>query len=223
MTKSYKIFESQLSATCNVYPNLRIKEKEGRKYLHGTLDIFTADGIAVKSFLVEIHCSNNFPYSFPTLYEVGDTIPNNIDWHKYSNGSCCITVKPDEILKCRNGITVIEFIKLYAIPYLANQYHKIEFGNYLNEYSHGSKGLVEYYTELIGTGNKAIWLRCFRLAFGNDNENKLMFAPCFCNSGLRYANCHKSTVSNIRKIGKDIIIASMRIISKGDSFNPKII
>lgn len=83
------------------------------------------------------------------MFEPGGDIPQDADWHKNNDGSCCITVGPDEIEKCWYGITVTDFIVRYAIPYLANQIFRKQTGYYKNgEYAHGRQGLIQYYISL---------------------------------------------------------------------------
>jgi hypothetical protein len=93
-SSSLKRFESDLFEVRKEFPNLQIKEKNGQKYLKGILDIKTNHGLITKSYLIEIHYSPGYPHRFPRLFEVGGEIPNEPDYHKYTNGSCCLTLNP---------------------------------------------------------------------------------------------------------------------------------
>src|SRR6202008_2239035 len=113
------------------------KDENGISILKGVLDIPNDHNEIVDSFLIEIHFVKCFPYCFPVLYEIGGRIPDEADWHKFQDGSCCITVAPDEKLKCKNGINVSQFIRQHAIPYFANYLYKKITTKYKNgEYSH---------------------------------------------------------------------------------------
>lgn len=107
LTVSYEIFCHQLEYVIKKFPNFKIEESGSGKILKGILDITNSENEVVSSFSVEIRFSPGFPFRFPFLFEVGGDIPNEADWHKYPNGRCCITVDPDEILKCKNGISVL--------------------------------------------------------------------------------------------------------------------
>ena len=98
---NYKAFCDQLDGVIVKYPNLSIKEMDERKILKGILDIPNDDLNIIGSYFIEIHFTNLFPFRFPKLFEIGGDIPSHIDWHKFSDNSCCITVQPDEIIKCK--------------------------------------------------------------------------------------------------------------------------
>ncbi|MFA5640432.1 MAG: hypothetical protein WC946_08135 [Bacteroidales bacterium] len=201
MNDSYAIFESQLNDACNSFQNLRVKSIDGKCYLKGTLDILNTDNILVGSFLIEVRWSEGFPYRFPALFEVGGDIPCEPDWHKYKNNSCCVTVEPDEIHKCKHGITVTQFISNYAIPYFANQCYKRIEGKYFDEYPHGKEGLIRYYTELMGTSDTNLWREYLELAFGKRPLKIKRDDPCICKNGKKFEKCHLKTFETLRDIG----------------------
>jgi hypothetical protein len=210
-----KLFEEQLKEVLQHYPNLTIKEKNGLKYLKGIIDIKNETAEVVGSFLIEVHFVKGFPFRFPKLYEVGGLIPNIPDWHKYSDDSCCITVEPDEKLKCRHGITVLEFIKIHAIAFLANYiYRKIE-GKYKNgEYSHGEPGLIEFYTDLLKTSDKELWLKYYKYAFKNEKFKDARNKPCLCGNEMKFKKCHLLIFDELRFIGEGQVLKDFSIIIK---------
>lgn len=208
-----KLFEEQLEAVLQCSPNLSIKEKNGLKYLKGVLDVQNKANEVVGSFLIEVHYAVGFPLRFPTLYEVGGLIPFDPDWHKYSDASCCITVEPDEILKCKHGISVLKFITEQALPFLANFIYRKAEGKYKNgEYSHGQLGNKEFYSELLKTNDKALWIDYFEYSFNNkrfdDDRNKL----CFCGSNSKYKKCHEKAFYTLRSIGEKQVLSDFRKI-----------
>jgi len=198
MYNGYDLFVSQLENTCVEFPNLKIKSVEDKKYLKGVIDIPNSD----KSFLIEIHYKDGFPYRFPKLFEVGGDIPCGSDWHKYSDSSCCITVEPDEILKCKIGISLSTFVNNEVIPHLANQLHRKITGKYLNEYSHHKEGLFEFFSELMKTTNKKLWCEYVLCSFGKKKINIARNEKCFCGSGIKFKKCHNVIFNKIREIGE---------------------
>jgi hypothetical protein len=206
MIDNYSLFESLLSDACKQFSNLRIKLKDGKQYLKGTIDILNSEQKLVQSFLVEIHWVKGFPYRFPMLFEVGGSIPCHPDWHKYSDNSCCITVEPDEIIQCKCGISVILFINQYVIPYLANQCYKKLKGKYNDEFPHGKSGLIVYYTDLMETSDKDKWIQYVKYAFGIDVIKAERNDPCICGKGKKFKNCHNVIFDKLRQIGRDNIL-----------------
>jgi len=210
------LFNEQLVDTLLQYPNLKImQEIPDVLYLQGILDIKNDANETVGHFLIEIHCSENFPNRFPILFETGGEIPNEADWHKYKDGGCCITVWTDELLKCKNGITVLFFIEKYAIPYFANQIHKKQTGQYKNgEYAHGIKGISQFYEELLKTSNKELWIQYFKNTFRNLKVDFGRNDLCFCGSEKKYKNCHLNIFSTLHQIGEKRVLNDFSLIIK---------
>jgi hypothetical protein len=202
----YKLFCEQLNDAVRLYPNLKICQTDsGLSFLKGVLDIPNDVNQIVGSFAIEIYFWDDFPYGFPLLFEVGGIIPNEAGWHKYAGGlgNCCITAKPDEVLKCKNGISVPLFIEKHAIPYFANQIHRMITGKYKNgEYSHNVKGFPDYYESLLKTNNRDLWLQYFKYAFRNLKVECERNDICFCGSGKKYKQCHLEVFITLQKIGE---------------------
>ena len=203
----YSFYCSQLDEVTKKYRNLKPRlDEKGLTYLKGILDIPNDSGEIEGSFLIEIHFKSGFPYRFPELFETGGIIPKEADWHKYANGSCCITVPPDEILKCRNGITVLHFVTQFAVPYFANYLYRIREGRYLNgEYAHNVLGLAQFYTDLLGTSDQTKWVHYFKCTFHNEKVGCERNDQCFCNSGKKYKHCHLEAFNNLRLIGEQVV------------------
>jgi len=199
-----KVFEKDIKEAIISFPNLSIKCQNNNKYLKGILDI---NGCG--AYLIEIRYKEGYPKRYPHLLEVGGEIPNIGDYHKYPDNSCCLTVDADEILKCINGITVKEFIKEVAIPYFANQLVKKESGEYIQEYSHGSTGIIEFYSQLLGTSNlnmiKTIILSVF---YGHLNKND----NCICGSRLKTYKCHFDSMIKLAQIGKQQVMFDLKLM-----------
>jgi len=213
ITRSYSSFYRQLDSVIKKYPNLKIAEFDGEFGIKGILDILNEENEVVGSFSIEIKYRLEFPYRFPLLYEVGGDIQNEADWHKYPDGRCCITVDPDEILKCKDGISVITFIENYAIPYFANQIYRFQNDKYLNgEYSHGFDGFREFYSELFKTTDTSKWREYVDIVSSGKTLKMDRNKPCFCGSGLKYKFCHDKVFYNIKKLGVEKIINDFKYL-----------
>lgn len=217
---NYKKFCDQLEEVIIKYPNLSIANKNGEKFLKGILDIPNDESIIVSSYLVEIYFTNYFPFRFPKLYEIGGDIPNNIDWHKFADNSCCITVLPDEILKCKTGIGLLEFIEKYCFSFFANHIFRKREGQYLNgEYGHGIKGVQEFYSNLLKTAEVNKWLSYFRYIFLGVGNKYGRNDKCFCDSNEKFKNCHLKIFELLREIGYEQCLYDFKRIFPNSGFN----
>lgn len=181
-------------------------------FLKGILDIPNDNKEIAGHFLIEIHFTEEFPYKFPICFETGGEIPSELDWHKYADERCCITVLPDEILKCKKGITISLFIDEHVIPYFANQLYKKQTGKYKSEYPHGIQGTAQFYETLLMTTNKQLWLQYFKNTFRNLKISCRRNDTCFCGSGSRYKLCHFQVFNTLYQIGEKQVLYDFKQI-----------
>lgn len=209
----YDLFCRQISELSDDYPNLEVKQNGGLKYLKGVLDIPNDCGQILGSFLIEIHFSHLFPYRFPLLFETGGDIKNTAEWHKYPNGQCCITVTPDEIVKCKYGISIKEFIKVYCISFFANHHHRLLKGVYKNgEYAHNHEGIKQFYQGLFKTENINTWFSYIHHVFIKKEFILGRNDLCICHSQLKYKNCHLKIFNEMADIGFQQIFNDIKLL-----------
>jgi hypothetical protein len=213
MEEGYSTFISQFNSALEKYPDFDVISENGEKFLRGNLEIVDEDGKFWESYLVEIKYKEGFPYQFPKVFEVSNKIPKIVDWHIYKGGSCCIDVLPSEIIKCKDGITLISFIESELLPYLFNQTHRKVEGYYVNEgYSHGlATGMYEFYSKKLGTGSNV--KKTLDLIYYIANNSRLNRSnKCFCGSNDLFRKCHMEAFDELKKIGKKLLLKHIGII-----------
>lgn len=212
---SYEIFLSQLDEVEKAYPRLKRKLVDEKYLLAGELEVIDAAGKLWEIYQVEIHYEDGFPHRFPSLYETGGKIPKIGDWHVYENTlACCVKVEPAEMIRCVHGITITEYITEEALPYLFNQTHRRLEGYYVNgEYAHGLVGIYQFYSEMLHTGKdyqKTLNLMHFIASNGRPGRTSL----CFCGSGFKFRNCHRTVFDKLKQIGDDALFSHCIQIGK---------
>lgn len=208
------MFEEQLEEIIIKYPDLEKLQVKGITILKGSLEIVDSEGKKWDNYQIEIHPKKNFPYCFPTLYEVGEKIPINADWHIYEHDkSCCLTVMQKEIYTCRNGITLLEYIENWVIPYLANQTYRFIHGNYANgEYPHGIIATVIFYQDIFRTRN--IRHIIFYISFILKNRKPNRADICFCGSKQKLRKCHKEAFEICITLSDNILQNDLKILEQ---------
>lgn len=203
---AYDRFISQLAEAQENFPALTQVEVDGKIHLRGIVSVVDKEGKHWEDYEIEIHCTDNFPKEFPRLFEISGKIPRIADWHIYEDtGSCCTKIPPEEIFRCHKGITVTEYIKEEVIPYFFNQTHRRVEGYYINgEYSHGGKGLLEYYTKELKTGsNFKLTLDLIRFIATEEKPHRTSF--CFCGKKEKFRHCHKAAFEKLKPLGIDVL------------------
>lgn len=205
-------FLEQIDEVLLKYPMLQKAGSGDNCFIKGLIDIIDKEEKHWDTYEVEIHNSTDFPYRFPILYEVGGMIPRIADWHIYEDTfACCVKVLPEELIRCRNGITLLEYIDEEAIPFLFNQSHRRHEGFYVNgEYAHGLMGWYEYYARELNT-NLNIKETIRLILFIAEGNKPFRTHSCFCGNGELFRKCHKETYEKLSLLGKDTLKAHAKL------------
>ena len=215
MSKGYDAFVLQLEEAYLSFPSLGRATENGKEILKGMLSVVDGNGKHWEDYAVEIHSTENFPDGFPSLFETSGKIPKIGDWHIYEDTlACCLKVKPEEIIRCKKGITVTEYIREEVMPYFFNQTHRRVEGYYINgEYGHGLLGVYEFYSDILGTG-KDYRATVNLLQFIAMNNQPIRTSLCFCGSQNKFRNCHKKAFEKLKQIGDENLLSDANEFAK---------
>jgi hypothetical protein len=192
-------FENDILRIPEIFRTLNIIEADGENFLKGTLNIVDRTGKLWDIYEVEIKGSEKYPYAFPKLFETANAFPKIVDWHVNENTdkSCCVDVTPNEIIICKEGLNIANYINLYAIPYFANQTYRRWEGYYLyGEYSHGILGRLEFYQSKLKAKNPAELLAMFDLIIKDYNPDRRAYCP-FCHK-VKFRHCHRNAFKELQ-------------------------
>lgn len=192
-------FENDILLVPDLFDKLKVVEENEERFLKGSLDIIDGTGKIWGTYEVEIKGSEGYPYAFPKLYETNDAFLKNADWHVNEDNSCCVDVPMSEKIICKNGLNVADYIKQYAIPYLANQTYRIREGYYLyGEYSHGIFGRLEFYQSKLKASSPMQLIQMFDLIIKDYNPNRRAICP-FCNKE-KFRRCHRDAFRELQLV-----------------------
>ncbi len=185
-----------IAQVLDCYPKLALVKKKNSKCLIGDIDVFDSKGTYLDSYGIRVNIPVNYPYSFPELFETSQKFPHIADRHISDDGSCCVCSLQEADMMGQKGISIIDYFRLYVIPYLANQIYFDHTGKWANgDYEHGIYGIFQFYRELFKVERieEAIELLSF-LSTNKMNRNDL----CFCESGLKFKRCHLEAYRKIK-------------------------
>lgn len=191
-------FEKEKLSTIKAYPKLKYFITNNLVKLQGELE-FTAsfeDIEIIDSFSVSIDFPTNYPDTVPFTYETGDKIPD--DYHKNPNKSLCIAPPLDVIQKFSSDPCILNYINNLLIPYLYRFSFIKKFGRApFGEYAHGSLGLLEYYTEFLGSTNIQALCKMISIVLERSYRGHLL---CPCGSKKKLRNCHGPKILELSKL-----------------------
>ncbi len=151
-----------------------------------------------------------YPENFPVVYETGERIPKKASRHIYSDtGSCCFTTNAKAQILLKTAIPNLEdFIKEIVVPYfLNNSYYELHGRYFDEEYSHGPKGVVEGYRDILQISDD---LRIAKIMLDYLKDGKLnVHQKCYCGSDIFLLKCkngiHDKCYRNFRKVNREQI------------------
>jgi hypothetical protein len=192
--------DKDLIEVLEMFPKLKLFEKDKKKTVCGEIDIFDAADNYVDSFTINVAVPRNYPHGFPLLFETGKKFEHIPDRHINEDGSCCVCSLQESDLIRQKGISIKEFFLKYVIPYLANQLYFDSEEVWANgDYGHGAEGILQYYQELFEM--ESIEEVINLLSFFNThkmNRND----DCFCGKKDKLKRCHLKTYNIIKNLSK---------------------
>ncbi len=202
-------FEEEALEVGKVYKSLSLIRGGGHPFLRGQLAIVDEEDTLWHTYDVEIHHTENYPKSFPIVYETGGAIQRIADWHINSDGSCCLDNEFSQQIKCFKGIKLIDFIRNELLPWLANQSYRRVTGNYVNgEQGHGDIGRIEFFMLELKAPNLKV---CVEWMIELAKRQKLpRQATCFCGSGNKWRHCHKPIFEKLQPISSVALAWAIR-------------
>lgn len=211
MSNGLHLFEKEVTTIHDYFPNLTYSVGENRHpCVIGTIDLKDEEGCLIDTYRIKIKPTVNYPHEFPYVYELDGRIPNNIDWHVYKDGHCCLKALPEEILICSQGISLSSFIANEVLPYFFNQKHRELYGYFLQERAHGQTGNLEFLYEIFQTTDKSVIRRCMLFIAQRQEPNRV--SMCFCGSGKKYRKCHRDTYKLLCRLTDDNIIKYLSMV-----------
>lgn len=212
MTNGYNLFRKEATDAKNLLlEQYNLVLEEGPLRLQGVLSLFDNEGGLIENYHISIIPNENYPNSFPLVYETGGKLPHNIDWHIYPDGHFCIKSLIDELIICNKGISLLSFIEDQIIPFLFNQKYRELYGHFINERSHGNRGNIESLQDLFKTKNLSIIKKCLQYILSRKHPNRTDM--CFCGSKTKYRKCHRSIYQQMSLLPNETILLYLRIIS----------
>lgn len=191
------IVEQQFAVVVKDYPGLALGRNDGGSFTISGKFLFSAEfnGESISDgFDLEVYIPADFPASIPFVKEVGGRIPR--DFHTNPDGTLCLNV-PIELRKMfRTNGTLYDFMTqsvihfLYAFCYF-EKHGEMPYG----EWSHGGKGILEYYRDIFKVKDDALVVGLLRILVDNDYRGH---HQCPCGSGLILRECHGSQIRELR-------------------------
>lgn len=184
---SDQLIARQYEDAIQKFPKLHLPTKIGETWeINGCIDVIDDEGCYWDTYDIKIVVPPQFPDELFELYETGDKIPKEADWH--NSTTCCLSTPAIMFSEMRGNVTLLNWLEKFAHPFLANHVYKVRTGHYANdEFEHGDIGIVQGYFKLFNTTNKNEVIERLALMVGTKKLGRN--DKCFCGSNEKYKRC----------------------------------
>lgn len=168
--------------------------------VHGACGISISDYGQQIEYGISIPMPDKYPKQLPILFCNDSKLPvGNIDRHIMSNGSACLGVYAEIMTKWEIKPGIVNFLENFVAPFLVWQayYDAHQKPPSWGERSHFTKGIIEYYAELLGMNKRHSVIEFMKL-LARTNRPK-GHERCPCGSGNKLRNCHRELLYNTRE------------------------
>src|SRR5262249_13249005 len=132
------------------HPTLHVRVNEGRIVISGTFRIVHR-GREVDGYKIEVRLAEDHPNGLPKVYEIGGRIPRDPDHHVNGDGSLCVGV-PEELLLRGGAYDVLAFLDGPVRSFLIGHAYFLQEGQWPGgEWAHGGAGVRQFYAAITGT------------------------------------------------------------------------
>lgn len=192
------------------FPFLQLVARSGMSVLMGDF-VITVDGAVFDTYEIELVIPECGPRcGIPAVRETGGRIPREVNRHVYpQSGFACLLVPDEYWFRYPEGLDLVEFLRGPVRSYFISQTSfESGMGWPFSDRSHGSAGIVEFYSEVLGTSDKVVVRRYLDELVSQTLKPRRL---CPCGSGYRIRDCHMSLVESLRsKIPRSVAVASRR-------------
>lgn len=146
-------------------------------------------------YKIHLEIPKNYPIELPIVFEAGEKRVNNFPHvNPDSKGTFCLGTELDIRRKMKPDYSLSKYISLIA-EFLGTYEYYNKYGIFpYGDRAHGNLGILETYKEIFNvTTNQQV----SNLMQVDKLKNKFRNKQCPCNSGLKFKNCHWSTLNAI--------------------------
>jgi hypothetical protein len=211
--KLIRLLKYDVNAVLDNYPELSVKDINGLpKEVYGNFKIKDNEGVLQGDFDISVLIPASYPNGFPQLIETSKKIERIPDRHIDEHGNCCVEITQKIILISKRGIALQDFFKNYVYKFFCWQLvYEAEGRHALKQWDHGALGILGFYVELIGSGDKVVIAKFIKSVLSNRIPGRKDI--CICGSGKQTRKCHINIFYELYQIGHVQLLNDLKIIN----------
>ncbi len=161
----------------------------------------TVEEIAEQGTIAEYEVCIFFPVSFPNgepvVFETGNVIPRDHDYHVNDDGTCCIVIW-EALATSTKNVTIQLYFDGPLKNFFLSQHQKALTGKWpFDEERHGKQGLIEAFANRLSCGRNEETVRYLLRVLSRDWPRGHWGCPC--GSGRKIRKCCGERLSRLSK------------------------
>ncbi len=174
------------------FPTLRLVSENSRNIVRGGLQVMY-QGAFVDGFSIEIRLDERDELGLPKVGEIGGRTPWTADRHVNPDGTACLFLPEDFLLRQSGPLGLREFIRGPVMSYFVGQSFREKTGAYpFGEWGHGRDGTQQRIRQLLHVDEPAKQLSFLRVLAKKTIKSHW---PCPCGSRRRFGQCHAAALA----------------------------
>jgi len=151
----------------------------------------------IDSYQIEIRLPEQYPQGIPYVWEIGKRIPRIADRHMFVDGRACLFVEEDWYAANPQRTDLLEFLDGPVRNFFIGQ-SLVEAGRSwpFGQRSHGARGILECYAEMIGTTDLQTAFKYLELLSKKEIKGHWL---CPCGSRRKLRNCHYAVIRELKQ------------------------
>jgi hypothetical protein len=179
------------------FPGLTTAVEGGLVHVTGPFVLADASGAEVDQYEIDVCLPANFPIGVPQVKETAGRIPRAAAHHCYTDGTLCLFAPGERWRYWPEGQGLMEFLRGPVKSYfVGHSIYELKGEWRFGERSHGARGIVEAYADLVGSTEPRTLVRYLSTLA---RKKLVPHRACPCGSGRRTSICHRSLVQSLRQ------------------------
>ncbi len=192
------LYSEESSVIRRRLPDVMIREHEGKVVLEGQFPVYDSQRSVIRKYLLGVVFPGDYPDWIPRVVMLEPGVEWIADRHIFTRGTACLCLPHEIPSYLPDSIRFEPFLDRLVNPWLLGQAFYDRNGRWpWPDRSHGKKGILEGFSDLLGIDDLATVERYAKLLVRKHPAKG--HERCPCGSGKALRHCHSAFYHQYRR------------------------